>query len=368
LESRVIPVTVLGHTLLDRERPTDAGSTYLCHPTRDAWHSSNNGAASGRKVDNYFVLDRLDNIRDYIVLLSSNKGGPHFRSPVVSRWPIESDWYRKPEGTFYLVGRYLLFEVLQPTPNVRLRISLSTSLMGWGRTALPTETLLEGAIPEKIPFLGSGAANVISDPIRLFERNGHFYFALDFQTDGVAFPNRKTGLMRLFNVQIPVDRRHGIGFSRDISLVTESAYQNLSRPRTITLWPGDLLQGPGTEFSGIYEDGWISDRAFITLGNSGAGETLVIKGELPAMKAFDSGSDARIILNGKPIYVGRLMPGNFKIEHTITERTAENRLDFFFSQMARLPSGDDRPVSAKLSTVAIVDHSAAQVGASQALK
>ncbi len=344
-------------TLLGQEmstRPREQPVAYLGHLASDPWVSSNNGQRNGSHSDNYFIFDPIENVKDFLVLIATSLGGPiGMGGSSVSRWPPERDVF-KSSNTFYGVGRHLLFEVIRPTPNVRLRLSLTRTLTGGGRTALPESAEVHAGSNERLDLVGAGAANITSSPLKLYERNGRFYFALDFGTSGSYFPSHKTGLMRMFNTDIPIDNRQMVGFARDMALVTESQYANMERPTSITSWPAGLLSNPNLEFSGIYEDGWISSRAFVVLGKAKAGDQLHITGQLPGLPRFAaSGNELRVLLNGKCIFQRHLKPGNFEVANTFAADSAENRLEFFFDRMEQLPAGDDRPVSAQIFQIAI---------------
>ena len=346
---------ILGHTIPCCTAPIGAPQlTYLGHPASDPWHSSNNTSLNGKKDDSYFSFDRMDRVSNYMLLLSSDKGAPLGNKPtVVSRWPPERDLYNH-RGTFYGVGRYLLFEVIRPSSGARLRISLTKSLSGGGNTALPASAEVDAAANQRIGFLGSGAANITTPPVQFYERNGRFYFALDFGTDGNYFPSHKTGLLRMFHTDIPVDDRQMVGFARDIALITESQYLSMERPTSITSWPAGLLSNPSLEFSGIYEDGWVSNRAFVVLGKAKAGDQLHITGQIPSLPGFvASGVDVSVLLNGNLIYKSHRKPGAFEVASTIVSDGTENRVDLIFDKMEHLPAGDDRPVSGQLFQIVI---------------
>jgi len=351
VQSTVRQEYVLGHFFSQTQLSPDV--KYLGHLAHDPWHVSNNDVP-GSDDGQYFVFHPLEKERNHIVLHSTHLGGVLLRSNSVSEWPVEPDLYR-PGDTFYAVGRYMLFEVIQPTPAIRVRISLSRSLMGGGgRTALPVGAQVGATSNQRLPLLGSGSANVISEPLRLVERDGHFYFALDFGIEGSYFAHRKTGLMRLFKVDMPIDPRKPVAFVRDLSVLTEQDYQAVVRPRRISKWPAGLLS-ENVEFSGIYEDGWISDRAFVVLGKAQAGDRILIKGMMPHLAGLADGNRAKVLLNGASMWEGVITPGRFFIEGTAAAETANTRLDFVFEKAAQLPSGDDRPVSAQLLDVAIID-------------
>jgi hypothetical protein len=350
-------VKLLGHQV-DIIEQSRLGVVYLARPAWDPWHSSNNGGEPPvRDNDNYVTFTKLADVKNYLVPMSSDLGGPHFLSALTSRWPVEPDTYRA-NRTFYAVGRHLLFEVLGPTANLRLRVSLSRSLLGLGRTALPLEARIQGPEAQGMGFLGSGSGDIISSPISLLQRNGRYYFALDFGDDGEYFPSPKTGLMRLFNLEIRADQRRVVGYCRDISLVADAEYSKLVRPLALDSWPKSLLDTRSVEYSGIYEDGWISDRAFVVLGQANVGDKVVIAGAVPNLDRFvKSGNDLRVILNGKQVYSGRILPGAFNIDVPIAGNVSESRLEFAFGSMVKLPSGDERPVAAQLRRIAIIKGS-----------
>jgi hypothetical protein len=336
------------------QRSTEEPAAYLGHLTSDPWLSSNSGERDGIHSDNYFIFDPIESVKNFLVLIATSLGGPiGMGGSAVSRWPPERDVFRS-SNTFYGVGRHLLFEVIRPTPNVRLRLSLTRTLTGGGRTALPESAEVHAASNQRLGFVGSGAANITTSPLQLYERNSRFYFALDFGTLGSYFPSHKTGLLRMFNTDIPLDNRQLVGFARDMAVVTESQYANIKRPTSITSWPAGLLSNPNLEFSGIYEDGWISNQAFVVLGKAKSGDQLQITGQIPGLPRFAaSGDELRVLLNGKCIYQRHLKPGNFEVANTFAADSAENRLEFFFDRMDQLPAGDDRPVSAQIFQIAI---------------
>ena len=233
-------------------------------------------------------------------------------------------------------------------------MSFTRTLNGEGRTLLPESALVSDVATERLPFVGNGSANIISPPLRPIVWRGRSYFAVDLGLDGILFPNRKAGLMRLFNIQIPYDPRRVVGFARDISLIDEPEYTSLARPKAINSWPKGLLDHAGLEYSGIYEDGWVSSRAFLVLGKNMNGERLSVEASMPALSKFrKTGNDLRVFLNGDLIYANRVKPGIFRIERVLKKDASQNRIDFIFGDMDKLPPGDDRPVAAQLLKISV---------------
>ncbi len=353
VDSKHATVNVLGHSIRIVEGSRD-GVTHFGHVVVDPYGSCNNDTRLSPSKS-YLTIHRFKDVSNYLSLVTSDKGGPIPRSHAPSRWQREKDRYM-PGGSVYTVGRDHLFEVINPTPGIRLRVALTKGLSGRGRSSLPGAATITGENTQPLGFTGSGAANVISEPIQLYRYGGRSYFALDFGIAGELFPDEKTGLMRLFNTHIPRDIRKVIGFARSIVILPAPEYSSLVRPRSVASWPGDLLGNPGLEFSGIYEDGWVSNHAYLVLGKARSGEKLVIRGTLPGLGALaKTGNSLEVRLNGERIYSAEQMsPGSFEINHVLTEDASQCRVSLDFRQMERLTRGDQRPVSAKLFRVSIV--------------
>lgn len=292
-------------------------------------------------------------LRNFLIFVNSDQGQDFYlvgRKP--SYFPFEKDYYLHGKR-FYGIGRYFLFEVLNPTEAVRIRVSLSRTLMGYGRTGLPRHATIRAEHNALLELIGGGAANVYSSPIHPVTVEGHHYVAIDFGDELTAPPNPKRGLMRMYNVEIPIDIRMLIGYGRDISAVSEEDYSRLERPQNISKWPEDLFRGAGVEFSGFYEDGWVSDHAMMKLGPARAGGSLVIRGTLPRTGALAKGNDLRISINGSLIATDFLQPGGFELSVPIHSDLNVTTVNLDFARQENLPRGDDRPVSAQIKTIGL---------------
>src|SRR5215831_155052 len=111
--------------------------------------------------------------------------------------------------------------------------------------------------------------------------------------EGTRFPEPRRGLMKLYGTDVSTDRRSLVGFLRDISLVSEEQYAAFKPPSEIAVFAynrNDLRDNPELEYSGIYEDGWVSEHSFCRLsqpaGSSGALHA-VVKGDVPALPGGD---------------------------------------------------------------------------------
>ena len=311
----------------------------------DPWHSSNNRGRPRHRDDSYFIVEDIADVRNYMVLVSTDKAGPLSPGSPVSRWPVEHDFFDRQKG-FYAIGRHLLFEVIQPSQNVHLRLSVSRSLMGAGRTVLPEGALIEGAEPEELGFIGSGSANVISRPIKLAERNGRYFFNINFQREGDLFPTAKTGLMRLFNLDIPYDQRRIVAFARDISLVSDEEYNSLNPPHLLQRFPKDLNNND-LEYSGIYEDGWVAESSYAVLKPLDRESLLLISLSIPTLGNRLASSIVSLLLDG--VEVGRRSTTSGSATFEIPVHTGgKHRIELNFDRATPLPPPDDRPVSGQI--------------------
>jgi hypothetical protein len=79
---------------------------------------------------------------------------------------------------------------------------------------------------------------------------GQAYIMIDFGDTARVIDKPKTGLMRLYGLKFALDDRRLVGFTRDISVLTDEQYRALARPTKISRFPDDLLNYKGLEYSG----------------------------------------------------------------------------------------------------------------------
>jgi len=308
-----------------------------------------------RTIDeHFFTYADVASVKNFLVFVNSDKtlDSYHFTQQS-SYFAAEKDLFQ--EGSrFYGIGRYFLFEVLNPSDQFRVRVSLSKTLMGDGRTNLPSRARILSSQDVPLGLVGAGAANVFSPPVHSIYVEGRHLVGIDFQDELISPPNRKEGLMRLYNRQIPIDVRKMIGYGRDISVISEEDYRRLDRPRSISRWPEDLLRGAGVEFSGFYEDGWVSNRAFLKLGPSNPGEHLAIRGDVPGIGSLAAaGNVLTVRINGVIAATEALHPGSFEVNIPISQAMDVTTVDLGFALQQKLPSPDDRPVAAHIKELAV---------------
>jgi hypothetical protein len=227
--------------------------------------------------------------------------------------------------------------------------------MGPTNKSWSSAAVVRGAWDVPLGLVGAGAENRIVGPIVPVGIDGGAYIALDFAQEPVPFPIRRTGLARLYNQAVPLDYRHLVAFGRDISALSPAEYDALPRPRRVTRFPDDLVQATGLEFSGIYEDAWVSPAADFVLGAANPGEAVRIAGFVPALPGVLNQAAGRmtVAVNGEPALTVPAAPGPFDWIVPIDRPGPRTRLAIRFSTPGKLPAPDDRPVAAKLASLEI---------------
>ena len=308
---------------------------------------------NGRREGKFFSYRPAASARNFLVFVNTLKGRDFYSfSTATSYYPFEKDVFH-PEGRCYAIGRYFLFEVLNPAEAFRVRVSLSRTVVGEGRTTLPQSATVLAEHDAPLGLVGAGAANVFSGPVHSVSVGGHHYVAIDLGDEPIAPPNPKLGLMRLYNEKIPIDVRKLVAFGRDISAISEEDYASLERPRTVSKWPEDLFRGAGLEFSGFYEDGWVSNHAMLKLAASRTGEYLIIRGMIPGIGGLAMGNVLRVSIAGELAATASLRRGSFEIKLPMRKDLNVTSVNLDFALQHALPRGDDRPVSAQIQMIGL---------------
>jgi hypothetical protein len=258
---------------------------------------------------------------------------------------------------FHGTGRVSLFRVINPSSLLRVIVDFTRSPLGASNNQLPEKAAIIGAENYPIPFVGNGSARVVSPPIKPELLQHEAYLTLDFGEDTQPIPTPKTGLMRLYGNGVNLDYRRMVGYTRDVSVLTEEQYLALPRPTKISQFPQDLFHYSGLEYSGLSEDGWIAGDAYCKLGPSHPGQLLSFRGLIPAAPKFlGQGVDLTISINGKSSSTTHLMPGEFALDCPINETSAITSVAFHFSDAQVCDAKtDQRLVSALVHEIAIND-------------
>jgi hypothetical protein len=299
-----------------------------------------------------FQVRPLSAVVNHLVFVDSGLGHPPFFYEGCGRTNFavsqaESDYFY-PDKSMQALGRYLLFEVINPSPRFRVVLDFSASLKADGQSLVPPAQVI-GANRIALPTQGRGSARVISGPLEAQEISGRHFVCLDLGADGTHFPFRRTGLNKLYNSGINPDRRPVTAFGRDFSLLTEDEYARMEPPAALADFPRDLAN-PDLEYSGLYEDGYVGETAVCKLRRPTSASRLVIKGHTtPAVHAKDAPQELVIRVDGVEVGRKQLAPGAFEVSCAVAPVVGTQEVELQFSRARSLSEADRRPAAARLT-------------------
>ncbi len=311
-----------------------------------------------------FYSTNLRDARNHLIFVASERGMPYFAGGGKAKYALfqlETEPLFFKGRTMAGVGRHLLFQVVNPTPTVRVVMEFTSSYRADMENALPPAAAV-GATREALGMIGRGSARVVSPPLKPQLIGGLPYVAIDMGEDGRQFPTPRTGLMNLYGRDVSTDRRKLVGFIRDVSVISEDEYKALQPPSRVgsfgRKWfeEQDLLN-PGLEYSGMYEDSWVSGEAFFNLGQPAGAERLVVRGQVPVGDDPDFELESELLLDGVVIARAPLRPGSFTLSGSAPYQAkgsagvSARRVDVRFSRLQRLAAPDSRPVGARIFTI-----------------
>jgi hypothetical protein len=266
-------------------------------------------------------------------------------NPVI--FEMEPDYFF-PGHTMSATGRYLLFEIIHPK-RARLEFWFTRSY-NLRDQSLPDYITIYGAGSQRVRLGGSGSTRIVSQPLAPAVLNGHYYIAIDFRK--AALPTAilpTSGLALLYNADLIKDRQLEVGYARDISVISDATFSAGTTPQVLSTFPADL-QPCCLQYSGVYEDGWVSKDSWFELRSDRNSDALVVEGSVPAGVAVDT---ARVDLDGQERWKQPLVPGTFSFTIPVSShlRPGNHRIELHFSNSRILGSGDARSASALLEKV-----------------
>lgn len=273
----------------------------------------------------------------------------------ITFYQLESDYFY-PKSSMSALGRYLLFEVSRPSKKIRLILSITSSLAHDGENKLPP-ALAVGNRVVAFSSMGRGSARLISPPLAPQQVSGRAYVGVDLRRDGKMFQYPRPGLMGLYGRKVAIDPREIVVFGRDISAISDDEYRRWSPPGLLST-PSDF-ENPQLEYSGFYEDGWVSDAAYAIL-KSGVGSThLVLDGFVPFIDNRQFSTMATVLVDGRAVTSKILKLGDFLIEQTLRLSPGRHQVALRFSRTQTLPLPDGRKASVKLRKFGFPEPTAA---------
>ena len=314
--------------------------------TFNRWHDPEDSPGN-------FRIGPPEDFRNHLIFISSRFGEPYsFGGEHMSLYSLEADPLY-PEQTMTGVGRYLLFQAVKPSAKARLELWLTDTLAGNRIDSLPPASVIG---TERMPLRteGRGSARVFSEVLTPQMIGGRPYLAVDMGTAGTFFNYEPRGLMRLWGRKTRLDARQLVGFVRDLSLVSDQEYQSLTPPAAVQTFPEDL-RDRNLEYSGIYEDGWVGDRWFVTLAKPPGRAKLVLRLLVPRIpgKPGTFATELTLRVDGNQVAQKTLAIGEAEINVDLAGGSGRRQIEGSFSSYQNLPDPDGRPVGAKLERIAI---------------
>jgi hypothetical protein len=264
----------------------------------------------------------------------------------IGLYQYESDYFTN--HTIAAMGRYLVFNVLHPSEKMHLIMDITDTLRP-NRDDLPQPSVSDLRSAKIVPAYGRGSARLISPPIQPMMIDGQAFVAVDMNREPNVNPDPpRTGLMRLFGNDIPLDPRKFVVYTRGISAISDEEYRAMKPPSSVSRFPYDLLENHALEYSGIYEDGWASED-FAARMSAAPGKSIVVAGMVPDIGDSAFTTEATVFVDGQAVLRQKLGLGNFQLSIIAHASTAQVRVRF--SRTQRLPRGDNRVVSALLKRI-----------------
>ncbi len=300
-----------------------------------------------------FEAQPLNAVKNHLIFVFSELGQNYYlgEQGKISFYQLENDPYF-PGQTFAAIDRFFVFEAVNPSNAVRLVLNMNATTKDTSENQLPLAAAL-GADRQPFSFVGRGSGRVFSPVVSPQIINGQPFFGLDMGRDGTSFAYDRTGLMNLYNQDVKVDIRQLVGFGRDISLVSDEQYRNIAAPEQVSNFPADLAN-PNLEYSGIYEDGWISEAAFFGLNHPAGPAALVVRGTIPQIDNPGFKTEITVLVDGQEIEHRYLSLGDFELKLPSITQPGRHRVDLRFSNFQRLPGNDRRLAAGLLKSVGFV--------------
>ena len=302
---------------------------------------------------------------NHLVFVHSGRGNHYYLGDRhrIGMYQQEADPHT-PDHDITGLGRFLLLRVEQPTEEIYLRIALSKTFMGANHTSWtpPRNRVFTAAEAPRIlaqkdvplGFVGHGAVNRIIGPLRPVWQDGAAYVAIDLAETPVQFPYKRRGLQSLYNTRVPLDSRLLVAYGRDISALSAAEVAALPRPTRLANFPADIVVARGLEFSGIFEDGWLSPHSEFVLGAAPAGAAVRLRGYVPELPGLPLGRGTFKLSVNDHEFELPAATGTFDWLIPVSAAAPTTRITLLPSASAALPNGDDRPVGAKLELLEIL--------------
>ena len=121
-------------------------------------------------------------------------------------------------------------------------------------------------------------------------------------------------------------------------------------PSRLDRFPNDLAN-PKLELSGIYQDGWLGEKASLMLQQPSGNQVLMVRGMIPKIGEGPFATDVELRMDDKTVARQSFGTGDFRLSGRIAEGGGSRRIALTFGSSQELPGGDGRSVGARLSFI-----------------
>lgn len=311
-----------------------------------------------------FDLTPTTAVRNQLIFVHSGRGNHYYlgNRAFISFFQQESDPFA-PGRDFNGLGHFMLLRVEHPTDQIYLRIAATrTQLPGrtaWKPSGIDGQGHLTGPVvnaASDLPLgaVGNGAFNLFVGPLRPRMFQGAAYVAIDYDEPAKTILDRRIGLKNLYNNEVPLDYRRLLGWGRDVSALSVDEYRQLQRPLRVSSFPRDLATAETLEFSGAYEDGWLSPTSKFVLGAGGSGGCLRVRGFVPELPGTPLGQGTlRLGIDGHETELPAAT-GVFDWLVPLPAPADTTCVALRFSATTVLPGADRRPIGGKLELLEVL--------------
>lgn len=324
---RVLLVAGCGQlSVLNRLHHRETGPSLLCVPLSEVRNFAVfRNAVAARK--SFFGRDKPSEIA-----LSMLEPDPNF-----------------PKRSMVGLGRHLVLDVLNPSPNVRVLVDYTASFQARPQCEVPPVHVL-GDRRIALGAIGTGSARLVSPPLAPQTIGPSHLLALDFGAEPTRHPNRLSGFEALWGADLPRDRRMLTASARNISVISDEEYAEFRPPAAVEAFPGDLAH-PHLEYSGVFESGWVGKEFKFRLTQPETENEVVLRGQIPRVPgAEEFSTELTVLVDGQPVETRALTTGEFEVRAPGTA-AGPRWVEYRFSRDQQLPAPDGRRVVALIRSV-----------------
>ena len=294
------------------------------------------------------TLRDFAHVSNHVAFLPSNKSRPYFDYDFkidqeeevreyrrhVALYPNEPDYFYHGQ-TFAGAGRYIMLNAMNPSKAPHVLVEMTSSLSPMTQFALPpVQIVTDSAMAAGA--IGRGSARLYSQPITPIMLDKLTVFGIDMGIDGRQNVAAEGAIV--------LDPRWLSTYVRDISLVSDEQYRALKPPAVVDQFPAGLAD-KALEYSGLYEDGWMAERAFLKLAAPPRPVQFVLHGVAP-WDPSDSGISALVVrIDGVEKARYALQEGEFEVSFNLEPSPNPIRVDVIANRAIPLSPQDARPAS-----------------------